>query len=138
MEPLRPTDPDAVGSIGLRGRLGQGGMGTVFYGITEDGEPVAVKMISAEHLEKPEALDRFEREALAMGMVQGPRVRTSCGHPSRGRTRRGSPPSTSAALTSPSTSRSMARSTLASARHSASASRRRSWRSTRRASCIVT
>ena len=75
VEPLRPTtDPGEIGGIRLRGRLGQGGMGIVYYGITQDGEPVAVKMISAEHLEKPEALARFEREAIAMEMVQGPRV----------------------------------------------------------------
>ena len=74
MEPLRPADPTELGGIALRGRLGAGGMGTVYYGVTPDGEQVAVKTIRAELLEKPEARGRFDREMLVIGMVQGPRV----------------------------------------------------------------
>ena len=74
MEPLKPADPAELGGIALRGRLGRGGMGTVYYGVTPDGEQVAVKMIREDLLEKSEASGRFDREALAIGMVQGPRV----------------------------------------------------------------
>lgn len=74
MEPLKPADPAELGGIALRGRLGRGGMGTVYYGVTPDGEQVAVKMIRDELIEKSEVLGRFDREALAIGMVQGPRV----------------------------------------------------------------
>ena len=49
-------------------------MGTVYYGVTPDGEQVAVKMIREDLLEKSEARGRFDREGLAIGMVQGPRV----------------------------------------------------------------
>jgi len=74
VEPLKPADPAELGGIALRGRLGRGGMGTVYYGVTPDGEQVAVKMIREDLLEKSEARGRFDREGLAIGMVQGPRV----------------------------------------------------------------
>lgn len=74
MESLNRADPAELGGIALRGRLGQGGMGVVYFGVTQDGEPVAVKTIRAEALSKPVARSRFEREILALRMVQGPRV----------------------------------------------------------------
>jgi eukaryotic-like serine/threonine-protein kinase len=74
VDPLKPADPTELGGIALRGRLGWGGMGIVYYGITPDGEPVAVKMIREDLLDRSEARGRFDREGLAIGMVQGPRV----------------------------------------------------------------
>ena len=74
MEPLKPADPTELGGIVMRGRLGQGGMGTVYYGVMPDGEQVAVKMIREDRMERSGVLGRFDREALAIGMVQGPRV----------------------------------------------------------------
>lgn len=75
MDPLRePGDPTMLGGIVLRGRLGEGGMGTVYYGITPDGDEVAVKTIQDRHVNSPSLRSRFEREAEAMQMVQGPRV----------------------------------------------------------------
>ena len=49
-------------------------MGTVYYGITPDGDEVAVKTIRDFYVERPTLRSRFEREIEAMGMVQGPRV----------------------------------------------------------------
>jgi serine/threonine protein kinase len=74
VEPLKPTDPTELGGIALLGRLGEGGMGTVYYGITADGDEVAVKTIRDFWVERPALRSRFEREIEAMGMVQGPRV----------------------------------------------------------------
>ncbi|HEX4830861.1 MAG TPA: serine/threonine protein kinase, partial [Trebonia sp.] len=74
MESLNHADPRELGGIALRGRLGEGGMGTVYFGVTEDGEPVAVKTIRSGLLGKKFARSRFAREAVALGMVQGPRV----------------------------------------------------------------
>lgn len=74
MDPLKPADPVELGGIALRGRLGRGGMGTVYYGIAPDGEQVAVKMIREDLLDRSEVLGRFDREAIAIEMVQGPRV----------------------------------------------------------------
>jgi superfamily I DNA/RNA helicase len=40
MRPLKPGDPGNIGGITLRGRLGEGGMGTVYFGATLDGGQV--------------------------------------------------------------------------------------------------
>ena len=74
VDPLKPADPAELGGIALRGRLGEGGMGTVFYGVTQDGDEVAVKTIRDFWFERPALRSRFEREVEAMEMVQGPRV----------------------------------------------------------------
>jgi serine/threonine protein kinase len=49
-------------------------MGTVYFGVTPDGDRVAVKMIREELTGKSEVRERFDREILVLGMVQGPRV----------------------------------------------------------------
>jgi serine/threonine protein kinase len=74
MKPLKPGDPAKIGSIALRGRLGEGGMGTVYFGVTLDGDRVAVKTIRRDLTGNEEAKDRFDREVLALGMVTGPRI----------------------------------------------------------------
>src|SRR5580698_5420188 len=74
MKALRSSDPMQVGDIRLSGRLGQGGMGTVYFGVTPDGDRVAVKMVRDELTGKSGVLARFGREIDIRGMVQGPRV----------------------------------------------------------------
>ena len=74
MKPLKTGDPDTIGGIALRGRLGEGGMGTVYFGVTPDGDRVAVKTIRQDLTENDEAKDRFDREILVLGMVAGPRI----------------------------------------------------------------
>jgi eukaryotic-like serine/threonine-protein kinase len=74
LEWLKPADPTELGGIALRGRLGQGGMGTVYFGVTPDGDQVAVKTVREDLLGKSVVRGRFDREILALGMVQGPRV----------------------------------------------------------------
>jgi len=74
VKPLKPGDPDNFGGIALRGRLGEGGMGTVYFGVTPAGDRVAVKTIRQDLSESEEAKDRFDREILAVGMVAGPRI----------------------------------------------------------------
>lgn len=74
VESLNQADPAVLGGIALRGRLGEGGMGTVYYGITADGDEVAVKTVQDRYVNRPDLTRRFEREVEVMGMVQGPRV----------------------------------------------------------------
>jgi serine/threonine protein kinase len=63
-----------VGGIALRGRLGIGGMGRVYYGITGDHEAVAVKVIREELVGRGEVRARFAREIDALRTVQSPHV----------------------------------------------------------------
>lgn len=74
MDPLRSSDPRHIDGIELHGTLGEGGMGTVYFGVTPEGDQVAVKVIRKDLAGQDEIRERFEREVLAMGMVQGPRV----------------------------------------------------------------
>lgn len=50
MDALRDADPRQVGPYRLEGRLGAGGMGEVFLGVSPGGRRVAVKVIRSEHL----------------------------------------------------------------------------------------
>jgi hypothetical protein len=61
-QPLRPGDPDHLGGYELEGRLGAGGMGTVFLGRTPQGRPVAVKVVRSEYIRDEEFLGRFRSE----------------------------------------------------------------------------
>ncbi|MDL4774535.1 MULTISPECIES: serine/threonine-protein kinase [Thermomonosporaceae] len=74
MDSLQPSDPRDIGGIELHGTLGEGGMGKVYFGVTPDGRHVAIKVIRKQLAGDPEIRERFDREVLAMGMVQGPRV----------------------------------------------------------------
>jgi hypothetical protein len=60
---LRPGDPIRLGPYMLHGRLGQGGMGTVYLGRSVDGPWVAIKMIRADYAGDAEFRARFRREA---------------------------------------------------------------------------
>jgi WD40 repeat protein len=62
MTPLRSGDPDRLGQYELLGRLGAGGMGTVFLGTGPDGQRVAVKAIRPEWSADPAFLARFRSE----------------------------------------------------------------------------
>ncbi|MCT9934552.1 serine/threonine protein kinase [Planotetraspora sp. A-T 1434] len=74
VDPLDRSDPRRIGGISLHGRLGSGGMGRVFYGVTEDYEQVAVKVIREDLVSRAEVRARFARETDALRTVQGPQV----------------------------------------------------------------
>jgi serine/threonine protein kinase len=60
--PLRPGDPVALGPYELVGRLGEGGMGTVFLARDPAGRPVAIKMVRPEFSNESEFRGRFRSE----------------------------------------------------------------------------
>ncbi len=73
MQPLAPGDPTAVGPHRVLGRLGQGGMGTVFLGLTPDERAVAVKVLR----DGPADADgrrRFRQELEVLRRVRGPHL----------------------------------------------------------------
>ena len=68
---LQPADPRVIGSYRLLGRLGSGGMGRVFLGMSAAGRPVAVKVIHAKLAADPEFRIRFRVEVAAARKVSG-------------------------------------------------------------------
>jgi DNA-binding beta-propeller fold protein YncE len=71
MDPLKPGDPTAVGRYRLIGRLGEGGMGRVFLGVSPGGRQVAVKLIHSAHASDRQFRERFTREIEAARRVGG-------------------------------------------------------------------
>ena len=68
---LEPADPRLIGPYQLLGRLGAGGMGRVFLGVSAAGRPVAVKVVHAELAADPEFRARFSTEVAAARKVSG-------------------------------------------------------------------
>ncbi|MFY7069140.1 serine/threonine-protein kinase [Nocardiopsis changdeensis] len=71
--PLLDGDPDRLGPYRLVGRLGAGGMGTVYAALTPDGTRIAVKTLHRHYTADPEFRDRFAREVDLLT-----RVRSAC------------------------------------------------------------
>ncbi|MBB6396874.1 hypothetical protein BKA00_003788 [Actinomadura coerulea] len=69
-ETLRPDDPAELGPYTLVGRLGRGGMGTVYLGEDRAGRRVAVKMINRELAGEGTFRERFRREVTAARQVR--------------------------------------------------------------------
>ncbi|RKS77172.1 serine/threonine protein kinase [Actinomadura pelletieri DSM 43383] len=67
--PLRDRDPRRLGPYRLTGRLGRGGMGTVYLGEDDTGRQVAVKVINAELADDEAFHERFRREVTAARQV---------------------------------------------------------------------
>jgi predicted Ser/Thr protein kinase len=61
-EPLRSEDPRRLGSYELVGRLGEGGMGTVYLARTPGGTLVAIKVVRADLAPDDEFRRRFRSE----------------------------------------------------------------------------
>jgi serine/threonine protein kinase len=68
---LQAADPRLIGPYQLLGRLGAGGMGRVFLGMSAAGRPVAVKIVHAELAADPEFRARFSSEVAAARKVSG-------------------------------------------------------------------
>ncbi len=73
MEPLRPSDPRAVGPWQILGRIGAGGMGTVYYA-NRDGQMVALKVVRDLDGTEHNIGRYFRRELANLRLVSGPCV----------------------------------------------------------------
>jgi Protein kinase domain len=71
VEPLQAGDPPYVGAYRLTARLGAGGMGRVFLGVSPGGRKVAVKLMLPGHSGDWEFRQRFAREVVAARRVGG-------------------------------------------------------------------
>jgi serine/threonine protein kinase len=67
-------DPTRLGPYTIRGRLGRGGMGTVYEGIDEAGVSVAVKTLSAHLGDDTGLRRRFEAEIEALKGLRHPGI----------------------------------------------------------------
>ena len=71
MKPLGANDPRCIGPFTLLGRLGRGGMGTVFVGRLPSGKLAAIKLVHPQLAEDASFRARFAREIDAAKAVGG-------------------------------------------------------------------
>ncbi|MFD5424012.1 serine/threonine-protein kinase [Streptomyces sp. NPDC127084] len=71
MEALDAQDPRTVGGYRVLGRLGEGGMGRVYFARNTGGRSVALKLIHGDMASVPGFRDRFRREVEAVRSVSG-------------------------------------------------------------------
>ncbi|WP_432199103.1 serine/threonine protein kinase [Streptomyces sp. bgisy027] len=72
VQPVRQGDPRQIGPYRVVGRLGSGGMGTVYAALTSTGERVAVKVVHPAQAADDEFRARFRREVQLSQRVTGP------------------------------------------------------------------
>ena len=71
MRPLTADDPRTIGEYRLQGRLGQGGMGRVYLGLSPAGRAVAIKVVHPSLASDAGFLRRFQREVDSARAVSG-------------------------------------------------------------------
>ena len=71
MRALAPDDPRVIGEYRLRARLGAGGMGRVYLGLSPAGRAVAIKVVNPDLARDAEFLRRFAQEVAAARAVSG-------------------------------------------------------------------
>jgi outer membrane protein assembly factor BamB len=71
MTPLSTGDPESIGGYALLGRLGAGGMGVVYLGVSASGRQVAVKLVHGPYAQEEEFRTRFRQEIAAARRVSG-------------------------------------------------------------------
>ncbi|WP_327417725.1 serine/threonine protein kinase [Streptomyces sp. NBC_01233] len=69
--PLGPNDPQEIAGYRLLAKIGEGGMGSVYFSRTRGNQPVALKVIRREFAQEQDFRARFEHEVQAARRVQG-------------------------------------------------------------------
>ncbi len=73
--PQRPSAPEQIGPYRVERELGAGGFGLVYLARDPDvRRPVALKVLHAGRLTKPDAVRRFQREARALARLRHPGI----------------------------------------------------------------
>ncbi|MDX3068293.1 protein kinase [Streptomyces sp. ND04-05B] len=72
IQPVHPGDPRRIGPYRVIGRLGTGGMGTVYAALDSSGLQVAVKVVHPAQAADEEFRARFRREVRLSQRVTGP------------------------------------------------------------------
>ena len=63
MKPLAADDPRVIGEYRLRAKLGAGGMGRVYLGLSPAGRAVAIKVVHTDLASDADFLRRFGRRS---------------------------------------------------------------------------
>ena len=71
MDPLAWDDPHEIGNLQLLSKLGAGGFGRVYLGLSSHGHLVAVKVVHPDLAQDPRFRERFKREIKAIRSVGG-------------------------------------------------------------------
>ena len=71
MKPLAVDDPRSLGEYRLHGRLGEGGMGRVYLGLSPAGRAVAIKVVHPKLADDADFLRRFRQEVASARAVSG-------------------------------------------------------------------
>jgi serine/threonine protein kinase len=71
MKALAADDPRVIGEYRLRGRIGSGGMGRVYLGLSPAGRAVAIKVVQPDLAQDTEFLRRFRQEVALARAVSG-------------------------------------------------------------------
>lgn len=71
LKPLGPEDPREISCYRIAAKIGEGGMGAVYFARTRGGQPVALKLIRREFAQNPDFRARFEAEVQAARRVSG-------------------------------------------------------------------
>ncbi len=74
MDTLRDTDPRKVGNWSIAARIGSGGMGTVYLGVSKTGVTAAVKVLHEGYSDNPVLRERLSREAETLSSLDSPHI----------------------------------------------------------------
>ena len=73
-EPAVALERTKIGNYYVSNLLGKGGFGSVWKGMTPDGEPVAIKVLNPDVIENERAVRKFFHEAIILSKMDHPNI----------------------------------------------------------------